>query len=87
MKLDEVKKSLQKQSPIEVYVMTKNISLPSETNKVFREAKIQVIDTDYLINNPHLGHYYMFAETSWRKELQMINLNIVRFTQLTKPYI
>jgi len=42
---------------------------------------------DFLVNNAGLGDYGFFYKSDWRKTAQMIQLNIVTLTQLTRLFL
>jgi short-subunit dehydrogenase len=86
-KLDELKVELTNQYKISIYTIGKDLSAINAAQQVYDETKQQNIEVDYLINNAGFGDFGMFAETSWEKELQMINLNITTLTQFTKLYL
>ncbi len=86
-KLDELKKELEKEYHIFVFTIKKDLSQPDAAQEVYDEINSKSIRIDYLINNAGFGDFGMFSETSWEKELRMINLNIVALTQFTKLYL
>ena len=86
-KLDEIKIELEKQFKISVYTIGKDLSLTNAAQEIYDETNKENIQVDYLINNAGFGDFGMFAETSWNKELQMINLNITSLTHFTKLYL
>ncbi len=86
-KLDELKAVLEKQFNISVLNIVKDLSLPGAAKEIYGETARLNIQVDYLINNAGFGEYGMFAETNWKKEEQMINLNITALTQFTKLYL
>jgi len=86
-KLDELKTELEKQFKVSVYTIGKDLSETNAAQEIFDETKKQNIHVDYLINNAGFGDFGMFVETDWKKELQMINLNITTMTHFTKLYL
>ncbi len=86
-KLDELKIELEKQFNVTVYTISKDLSATNSAQEIYDETNKQNIQIDYLINNAGFGDFGMFAETSWDKELQMINLNITTLTLFTKLYL
>ncbi len=85
-KLEEIKFEFEKQYKISVFVIVKDLSNPNSANEVFNEIKQNNIKIDYLINNAGFGIYGEFTETSLEKEEEMINLNILSLTKLTKLF-
>lgn len=86
-KLEELKKELENQYKINIYIIGKDLSEPNAAQDVYDEMIKQNIQIDYLINNAGFGDFGMFVETDWNKELQMINLNITALTQFTKLFL
>lgn len=86
-KLDSLKETLENQYKIKVYTIGKDLSAANAAQEVYDETTNQGIQIDYLINNAGFGDFGMFTETSWDKELQMINLNITTLTHFTKLYL
>jgi short-subunit dehydrogenase len=86
-KLDELKKELENQYKVSVYIIGKDLSVFNSAQEVYDETNKQNIKIDYLINNAGFGDYGMFLDLDWNKELQMINLNITTLTQFTKLYL
>lgn len=86
-KMDALKAELEKQYGISVYVIAKDLSEENAAKTVFDELQKQNINVDYLINNAGFGDFGFFAECDWEKQLQMINLNVVVLTHLTRLFL
>jgi short-subunit dehydrogenase len=86
-KLNELKAELETQFNIFIYTIEKDLSLVNSSLEVYEELKLNNIQIDYLINNAGFGDIGNFSNTSWEKELRMINLNITALTQLTKLFL
>lgn len=86
-KLDELKKELEEKYKINVYTIGKDLSLPGSANEVYGEVKKQNIVIDYLENNAGFGDYGLFADSDWDKQEQMIMLNILSLTHLTRLFL
>lgn len=86
-KLEDLKKELESKYGSSVYVIGKDLSQHNSAQEVYDEVKQQNIQVDYLINNAGFGDYGFFYETDWKKEEQMIDLNITTLTQFTKLYL
>ncbi len=84
--LQLLKSELEKSYKISVYVIGKDLSKTNSAQEVFEEVKNKNIKIDYLINNAGFGDFGLFIETDWRKEEQMLQLNITTLTQFTKLY-
>lgn len=87
-KLEALAKELQQQKPgLQVWVLSKDLSLPDAAAGIYEQLKSQKITIDYLVNNAGFGDYGFFTDTNWDKEAQMIDLNIKALTQFTKLFI
>jgi hypothetical protein len=86
-KLDDLKKELVGKYKTNVYTIGKDLSLPGAAKEVYEEIKKQNIGIDYLENNAGFGDYGFFAESDWEKQEQMINVNILSLTHLTRLFL
>ena len=86
-KLDALKLELESQYDIKVHNIVKDLSEQSAPKSVFDEIEKQKIRVDYLINNAGFGDFGLFSECNWEKQLEMINLNIVALTYLTRLFM
>lgn len=83
-KLDIIKKELIEDYNIQVKIIVKDLSLPSSAQEVFNEIVNSNIKIDVLVNNAGIGCSGLFHNVDIQKDLEMINLNIVTLTYLTK---
>ena len=72
---------------IEVLVLPKDLSISKSAKEIFDYCQEHKIKVDYLINNAGLGDYGFFIESDWKKQEQMINLNITALTCLTRLFL
>jgi uncharacterized protein len=84
-KLKELAGELSAKYGISVQVISKDLSQPGSSQEVFEQLKSTRID--YLVNNAGYGLFGNFWETDPKKELEMIELNVVSLTQLTKLFL
>ena len=82
-RLDEISDNLSGRYGIKVYTIEKDLSLTGAAIEVFEELNGQKIAVDYLINNAGFGDIGLFAESDWKKQEGMINLNVIALTHLT----
>ena len=85
--LEKIKKELEEKYKINVYIIVKDLSIINSAKEIYNETKKQAITINYLINSAGFGNFGMFVDTDWGTELEMINLNIITLTQLTKLYL
>ncbi len=86
-RLNQLKLELENKFKISVLVIEKDLSKTNSANEVFNETSEKRIQIDYLINNAGFGDFGMFADSDLDKQLQMINLNIIALTSLTRLYL
>jgi short-subunit dehydrogenase len=86
-KLNELAENLRKNQGVSVAVIATDLSEPNAPKALFDEVQAKQIQVDYLVNNAGFGDYGKFVETDWEKEKQMIQLNIIALTELTKLFL
>ncbi|MCL5129989.1 SDR family NAD(P)-dependent oxidoreductase [Algibacter sp. L1A34] len=82
VKLTEVKTEVETEFDVEVIALTKDLSLPNVSQDIINDIGDAPIDV--LINNAGFGLFGTFAETSWERELAMLNVHVITTTHLTK---
>jgi len=86
-RLNELKQELEKKHNIKVKVIAKDLTLPNATIEIYNEVKEAEIQVDYLINNAGFGGRGYFHERPMELDLQMIQVNIVTLTALTRLFL
>jgi short-subunit dehydrogenase len=86
-KLEMLKSELEGKYGISVNVITKDLSVKDAAQELFDELSAEAINIDYLVNNAGFGDFRMYAETDWKKQEEMINLNITALAHLTRLII
>jgi len=84
--LEQVAKELQEGFSVDVHILSKDLSKIENAESVYEYTTTNKLPVQYLINNAGFGDYGQFIDGSWQKELDMINLNVVALTYLTKVY-
>ena len=69
---------------VTVTVLAKDLSIPTAVPEIIAELNQQAIRINFLVNNAGSDVYGYFYDTDWTQELQMIQLNLVSLTHLTK---
>ena len=85
--LNSLSKELKTNYKIKVLVYELDLSVISNVEALVTDLDKRKIKPKYLINNAGFGDFGTFKETSWDKELKMINVNIIALTYLTKMFI
>jgi short-subunit dehydrogenase len=86
-RLNELKYELEKKHNIKVKVIAKDLTLPKAPIEIYNEVKEAGIEVDYLINNAGFGGRGYFHERPMELDLQMIQVNIVALTTLTRLFL
>lgn len=69
---------------VTVKVLAKDLSCPTAVPEIVAELQRTATRIDCLVNNAGVDVYGYFYDTDWTQELQMIQLNLVSLTHLTK---
>lgn len=84
--LDSLKQDWETKYGISVYSLAKDLTAPKAAEELYQKIKSQNLEVDYLINNAGFGDFGLFYESGWEKMNQMLQLNIMALTQLTRLY-
>lgn len=86
-KLNELKEELKEKYNAKVKIIVKDLTLPQAAIEIYNEVKSDGIEIDYLINNAGFGGRGYFYKRPMELDLQMIQLNIVTLTTLTRLFL
>jgi short-subunit dehydrogenase len=87
---DELKKiaaQLTSEYGISAKFIAKDLSVPASPQEIFDEVQSKGIAIDILINNAGFGTYGTFCNTNLKDELEMMQVNMVSPTHLTKLFL
>lgn len=82
--LCQLSDELREEFRIATRVIPKDLSVLTATQEIVEEVQQHAIRIDILVNNAGFDVFGNFCETDMTKELQMIQVNLVSLTQLTK---
>lgn len=82
--LEKLSDELTKKHHILTTIITKDLSQSTSPDEIFKELKEKKIQIDILVNCAGTQIYGEFQKTDIEKELQLIQINMVSLTQLTK---
>lgn len=85
-RLEEIKKEVLEKFKVKVKVIQKDLSVTSSALEIFNELKKENIDIDILVNNAGAGYVGLFNDINYKKDIDIINLNISTLTILTKLF-
>ena len=85
--LQQIGEELQARHGIAVRISPKDLAHPSSPAELHRELREVGIAVDVLVNNAGFGGSGPFLQTDWQHEAEMIQVNIVALTHLTKLFL
>ncbi len=85
-KLLKLKKDLEDKDT-DVYVCPVDLSVPDAALKVFDFTQKHDLKIDVLINNAGFGDSGAFANVDWKKQYEMVQVNITALMQLTHCFL
>lgn len=79
--LTELKARLMAEYEVKVEIIAKDLASVSSVQDIYDQLKKENIVIDVLINNAGLGDFGFFHEMDWRKQEEIINVNITALTR------
>jgi uncharacterized protein len=86
-KLNQIANELKSEFGIDVKVIAKDLAIPAAPEEIFSQLQQASIKVDILINNAGFASYGLFNETDLTAELQMLQVNVMCLTHLTKLFL
>lgn len=86
-RLDAVAQEMREEYGVRAEVIVLDLGEPSAPQKLYDGVKELNLEVDILINNAGFGIYGPFANTPWERTAQMLQLDIVSLTHLTKLFL
>ena len=86
-KLDALKQELEAKHHIHVTVIARDLTKSEAPKQIYEAVKQVGIEVDYLINNAGFGGHGKFHEREWESDLNMIKLNVIALTALTRLFL
>lgn len=78
---------LQSRYGITVRISPKDLAHPASPNELYQELKETGVVLDVLVNNAGFGASGPFLNTNWNDEAEMMQVNMVALTHLTKLFL
>ena len=85
--LRELGDELQSRYSVEVRISPKDLAHPAAPVELYQELQEAGIVLDVLVNNAGFGGSGPFLQTEWDNEAEMMQVNIVALTHLTKLFL
>ncbi len=86
-KLNELKAQIHASHSAQVMVLPMDLSVPTAPQDLFNAVAQQGMSIDVLVNNAGFGDYGFFVDSNWDRQAQMLQLNIVTLTHLTRLFL
>jgi short-subunit dehydrogenase len=86
-RLTEIRDHFEREFGVEVIIIARDLSLPHASQQIFNELNDKGIIVDVLVNNAGIGYYGFFHRESLDQISDMLQLNIVALTELTKLFL
>ena len=83
-RLAQVKAELEQRFHVAVRTVSKDLARPQAPEELFAELQRERIGVDVLVNNAGFGTHGLFAEADPASQLQMMQVNMVALTHLTR---
>lgn len=85
--LEKVARDLAKRYGVEAVAITQDLSKPGAAQALFDEVKRRKLAVDALINDAGIGAYGPFAESDVQRIADMLSVNAIALTQLTRLFL
>ena len=85
--LEAIKKDIENNTKVKVTIFSMDLSKLDSAEELYKKVTTANLKVDVLINNAGFGIFKNFADSSIEKEEQMLLLNMVTLTKLTKLFI
>lgn len=86
-KLEKVKNEFEQKYKVSIEVISIDMSVDKYCEKIIRIVEEKNLTVDNLINNAGIGSFGFFNEAEEGVEEQLININIIALTNLTKYFL
>jgi uncharacterized protein len=86
-RLEELAARLESEFRVKTMVIARDLSKPAAVDEVYEEVTASSKSVDVLINNAGFPVFGLFSETDLQTELEMLQVNVVALTALTKLFL
>jgi uncharacterized protein len=86
-KLKQLATRLESEFRVKTLVIPKDLSRPSAVDEIYEEITAASRQVDVLVNNAGFPVFGLFVETDLHAELEMLQVNVVALTALTKLFV
>jgi short-subunit dehydrogenase len=86
-KLNQLAARLEREFRVKTLVLPKDLSKPTAVDEIYEAVGAASMPVDVLVNNAGFPVFGLFTETDIKTELEMLQVNIVALTELTKLFL
>jgi short-subunit dehydrogenase len=86
-KLARLAEELEGKHGVKARVLASDLARHEAPREIFEELQSAGVTVDALVNNAGVGSYGLFAETDLKSELDLLQVNVVALTHLTKLFL
>ncbi|MBL4819706.1 MAG: SDR family oxidoreductase [Gammaproteobacteria bacterium] len=86
-RLNEIATDFKSKYGIKIFVLVKDLFSPSAPDEIHQQMLDNTIQIDILVNNAGVGTYGQFSEIETQKDLNLVQLNVVVVTHMTKLFL
>jgi uncharacterized protein len=83
-KLEDLAQQIRDRHPLQVHVFAKDLAAPGAAASLAADLETAAVPIDILVNNAGFGALGPFAEIDIARQRQMIQLNVLALTELTR---
>jgi short-subunit dehydrogenase len=86
-KLNALAARMESEFRVKTLVLPKDLSKPTAVDEIYEEISAATMPVDVLVNNAGFPVFGLFTETDLKTELEMLQVNVVALTTLTKLFL
>ncbi|HLL74096.1 MAG TPA: SDR family oxidoreductase [Pyrinomonadaceae bacterium] len=86
-KLARIGEELSGKHGVVARVITSDLTRAEAPREIYDELEAAGVAVDALVNNAGFGSYGLFAETDLQREMELLQVNVVALTHLTKLFL
>ena len=86
-KLAELAARLESEFLVKTLVIARDLSRPTAVDEIYEEVSAASMTVEMLVNNAGFPVFGLFAQTQLETELEMLHVNVIALTALTKLFL
>ena len=76
-----------RQRNVSVHVISADLAVPEEVERVIRQVQGQGLEVEFLVNNAGLGNVGAFSESTLSSQMTMVDVNVRALVRLTHAFL